>query len=94
MLPFGHLAIRSTERGWGDRWTHFTQDEQIALMSLWCIFRRQTDITGTSWDEYPDLLFIGSPNDLGLQGLTSLDIPDILNASYQHHTCILQMKIV
>ena len=39
MLPFGHLAIRATERGWGDRWTHFTQDEQITLMTLWCIFR-------------------------------------------------------
>ena len=30
------------------------------------ILRHQTDITGTSWDEYPDLLFIGSPTDLGL----------------------------
>lgn len=30
------------------------------------IFRHQTDITGTSWDEYPDLLFVGSPEDLGL----------------------------
>lgn len=30
------------------------------------ILRHQTDITGTSWDEYPDLLFIGSPSDLGL----------------------------
>lgn len=30
------------------------------------ILRRQTDINGTSWDEYPDLLFIGSPTDLGL----------------------------
>lgn len=39
MLPFGHLAIRATERGWGERWTHFTQDEQITLMTLWCIFR-------------------------------------------------------
>ena len=39
MLPFGHLAIKSTERGWGDRWTHFTQDEQITRMTLWCIFR-------------------------------------------------------
>ena len=24
------------------------------------ILRHQTDITGTSWDEYPDLLFVGS----------------------------------
>ena len=30
------------------------------------ILRHQTDIVGTSWDEYPDLLFVGSPTDLGL----------------------------
>lgn len=30
------------------------------------IIRHQTDITGTSWDEYSDLLFVGSPDDMGL----------------------------
>lgn len=30
------------------------------------VMRHQTDITGTSWDEYPDLLFVGSPDDFGL----------------------------
>lgn len=30
------------------------------------ILRHQTDITGTSWDEYPDLLFVGGAEDLGL----------------------------
>ncbi len=30
------------------------------------ILRHQTDITGTSWDEYPDLLFVGDADDLGL----------------------------
>jgi phage gp29-like protein len=30
------------------------------------ILRRQTDITGTSWDEYADLLFVGSKDGLGL----------------------------
>ncbi len=39
MIPFGHLAVKSTERGWGERQTHFTKDEQITLMTLWCIFR-------------------------------------------------------
>lgn len=29
------------------------------------LLRRQTDITGISWDEYPDLLFIGHPRSLG-----------------------------
>lgn len=30
------------------------------------ILRHQTDITGVAWDEYPDLLFVGRPDDLGL----------------------------
>nr|DAV00415.1 MAG TPA: portal [Caudoviricetes sp.] len=30
------------------------------------ILRRQTDLTGTSWEEYPNLLPVGRKNDLGL----------------------------
>ena len=30
------------------------------------IMRHQTDISGTSWDTYPDLLFVGGKSDLGL----------------------------
>lgn len=30
------------------------------------ILRRQTDITGTSWEDYADLLFVGSPDEMGL----------------------------
>lgn len=30
------------------------------------ILRHQTDITGIAWNEYPDLLFVGRPEDLGL----------------------------
>lgn len=30
------------------------------------ILRQQTDITGTSWEEFPDLLFAGTPDGLGL----------------------------
>lgn len=30
------------------------------------ILRQQTDIQGTPWDEYADLLFVGDPDDLGL----------------------------
>ena len=30
------------------------------------ILHRQTDLTGTSWDEYPGLLFVGAPRELGL----------------------------
>jgi hypothetical protein len=39
MLPLGHLAIRSFEHGVGDRWTRFSRDEQLTMMTLWCIFR-------------------------------------------------------
>lgn len=39
MLPIGHIGIRSCEHGLGDRWTRFTKDEQLTLMTLWCIFR-------------------------------------------------------
>lgn len=30
------------------------------------ILRHQTDIKGTSWEEYPDLLFVGTENEFGL----------------------------
>ena len=30
------------------------------------ILQRQTDISGTPWDEYEDLLFVGNPNDAGI----------------------------
>ncbi|MEI7027261.1 glycoside hydrolase family 27 protein [Paenibacillus sp. y28] len=39
MLPLGHIALRSGERGAGDRFTRFTPDEQRTMMTLWCIFR-------------------------------------------------------
>lgn len=35
MLPLGHLGIVTH----GDRRTRFTKDEQITLMTLWCVFR-------------------------------------------------------
>jgi alpha-galactosidase len=39
MLPVGELALRSDEHGLGRRWTRFTQDEQLTMLTLWCIFR-------------------------------------------------------
>lgn len=36
MLPLGRIGIRSA---WGDRYTRFTKDEQVTLMSLWAIIR-------------------------------------------------------
>lgn len=39
MLPLGHIGIRSQDGGGGDRYTRFTRDEQITMMTLWSIFR-------------------------------------------------------
>lgn len=39
MLPLGHIGVRSVDGGGDDRWTRFTRDEQLTMMSLWSIFR-------------------------------------------------------
>lgn len=39
MLPLGHIGIKSVEHGVSDRWTRFSKDEQILMMTLWAIFR-------------------------------------------------------
>jgi hypothetical protein len=36
MIPFGHIGIRCWTNTY-ERWTRFTHDEQIFLMTLWCI---------------------------------------------------------
>ncbi|MEK3883043.1 glycoside hydrolase family 27 protein [Paenibacillus sp. PL2-23] len=46
MLPLGHLAIRSYEHGIGDRWTRFTHEEQMTMMTLWSIFRSPLMVGG------------------------------------------------
>lgn len=39
MLPIGHLCVCTDEDGQKGHYTHFTQDEQKVMMTLWCIFR-------------------------------------------------------
>lgn len=39
MLPLGHIGIRSVDGGGRDRYTRFTKDEQLTMMTLWSIFR-------------------------------------------------------
>lgn len=39
MLPLGHIGIRSVDGGGSDRWTRFTKDEQLTMMTLWSIFK-------------------------------------------------------
>ncbi|KRE46727.1 glycoside hydrolase family 27 protein [Paenibacillus sp. Soil522] len=43
MLPLGRIGIRSVD---GDRWTRFTRDEQITMMTLWTIFRSPLMVGG------------------------------------------------
>lgn len=39
MLPLGRISKNGSCHGPRNRYTQFTRDEQITLMSLWCIFR-------------------------------------------------------
>jgi alpha-galactosidase len=39
MLPIGELALRSSEHGVGRRWTRLMPDEQVTMLTLWCMFR-------------------------------------------------------
>jgi hypothetical protein len=36
MIPFGHICVRNCDVK-PDRWTRFTPDEQLTLMSLWAL---------------------------------------------------------
>lgn len=35
MLPLGHIALTGKD----ERWTNFTRDEQVTMLTLWCMFR-------------------------------------------------------
>lgn len=39
MLPIGHISLRGNEHGKTERYTNLSCDEQITMMTLWCIFR-------------------------------------------------------
>jgi len=39
MLPLGHIAVNTPGNDEFSRYTNFTKDEQITMMTLWCIFR-------------------------------------------------------
>lgn len=39
MLPLGHIAIRYGDSKTANRQTRFTKNEQLTMMTLWCIFR-------------------------------------------------------
>lgn len=39
MLPVGRLAIRSREHGLSERQTRLSRDEQVTMLTLWCMVR-------------------------------------------------------
>jgi hypothetical protein len=39
MLPIGHIGINTPGHDQRSRFTNFTKEEQITMMTLWCIFR-------------------------------------------------------
>ena len=54
MIPFGHICIRS-KAGGSDRVTRYSRDEQITLMSFWCLAPSPLMLGGnlpdnTDWD--------------------------------------------
>ncbi len=57
MIPFGHIAIRS-KAGGNDRVSRFSHDEQIMLMSFWCLSPSPLMLGGN----LPD----NTPRDLGV----------------------------
>ncbi|MCR5772933.1 MAG: glycoside hydrolase family 27 protein, partial [Butyrivibrio sp.] len=53
MLPLGHIGVRTTPDRHDDRMTNFTHDEQMLLMTLWCIFRSPLMFGGELRDNDP-----------------------------------------
>jgi alpha-galactosidase len=72
MLPLGHIGIRSCEHGRGDRWTQFTKDEQVTLMTLWVMFRSPLMMGGEMRDN----------DEWTLSLLTNIEVLRILNHSH------------
>ncbi len=68
MLPVGHIKLCEEK----NRYTHFTKDEQITLMTLWCIFRSPLMIGAEMRDN----------DDFTLSLLTNAELIDVLKNSH------------
>jgi len=67
MLPIGHIKLCEN----GGRYTNFTHDEQITLMTLWCIFRSPLMIGAEMRDN----------DDFTLSLLTNAELIEVLRNS-------------
>lgn len=75
MLPIGHIGIRSCEHGFKDRYTNFTKDEQITMLTLWSIFRSPLMVGCELRDN----------DDFTLSLLTNREVLRVLNHSHSGH---------
>lgn len=73
MLPLGHIGIRSGFHGLPDRQSRFTKDEQLTLITLWCIFRSP-------------LMFGGDLRDNDAWTLSLLTNPEVLEILKHSHS--------
>lgn len=78
MLPLGRIGIRA-EQG-EDRQSGFTQDEQVTLMSLWCIFRSPLMFGGD----------LPSNDPFTLSLLTNREVLDVNQNSTRNHELFAQ----
>lgn len=73
MLPLGHIAINTPGNDNFSRFTNFTKDEQITMMTLWCIFRSPLMVGAELRDN----------DDWTLSILTNPEILRLLKYSYE-----------
>lgn len=65
MLPLGHIALNEQE---GGRFTRLTKDEQVTMMTLWCMFRSPLMVGGELRDcDAWTLSLLANPEVLRLQ---------------------------
>lgn len=72
MLPLGHIGINTPGHDQNARYTNFTKDEQITMMTLWCIFRSPLMVGGELRDN----------DDWTLSILTNPEVLRLLKYSY------------
>lgn len=69
MLPLGRIGIRNYELGLSDRQTRFTRDEQLTMMTLWCMAKSPLMFGGELRDN----------DEWTLSLLTNAEVLEILN---------------
>lgn len=84
MLPVGHIALRAYDKGTEGRWTRFTKDEQITMMSLWCMMRSPL-ILGCE---------LRSTDEWTMDLITNEEIIEITKNSFNNHQLLRDDKKV